>query len=33
VKTAKLAIEPGAEFNATCTMGSPKNVFQSEEKK
>lgn len=33
VKTAKLSVEPGAEFNATCAMGNPKNVFQSEEKK
>lgn len=33
VKTAKLSVEPGAEFNASCAMENKKNVFQSEEKK
>lgn len=32
VKTAKLSVEPGAAFNATCAMGNPTN-FKSEEKK
>jgi cytoskeletal protein CcmA (bactofilin family) len=35
VTTTKLAIEPGAEFNATCTMqdGASRNSLPSEEKK
>lgn len=32
VKTAKLSVEPGAAFNATCVMGNTTN-FTSEEKK
>jgi|UniRef100_UPI00404AF48E cytoskeletal protein CcmA (bactofilin family) len=34
VSTGKLAVEPGAEFNATCTMSnSTRNTLLGEEKK